>query len=137
MCSLPCSLPLLASRVHDLEILRQSMSSFRIDVQPLTQRAGDLQSNRLSERARHRLRALVSVRSKLFGTSYRAQEHFDSTGVNREGNNGSPAPGRREPKPLRMSVTPAASQTCVFIGTGIIPTSHGSAGPALRDHKTR
>jgi hypothetical protein len=107
MCSLPCSLPLLASRVHDLEILRQSMSSFRIDVQPLTQRAGDLQSNRLSERARHRLRALVSVRSKLFGTSYRAQEHFDSTGVNREGNNGSPAPGRREPRVLSLHGSPS------------------------------
>ena len=37
----------------------------------------------------------------------------------------------------RMSVTPAASQTCAFIGTGIIPTNHGSAGQASRDHKTR
>ena len=37
-------------------------------------------------------------------------------------------------KPLRMSVTSAASQTCAFIGTGIIPTGHGSVGPASRDH---
>ncbi len=42
-----------------------------------------------------------------------------------------------EAKPLRMSVTPAASQTCVFMGTGIIPTGRGSAGPAPRDRKTR
>ncbi len=31
--------------------------------------------------------------------------------------------------PLRMSVTPAASQTCAVIGTGIIPTGRGSADP--------
>ena len=36
---------------------------------------------------------------------------------------------------LRMSVTPAASQTCAFNGTGIIPTSHGAAVPMPRDHK--
>ena len=33
---------------------------------------------------------------------------------------------------MRISVTPAASQTCAFIGTGIISTGHGSAGPAPR-----
>ncbi len=39
--------------------------------------------------------------------------------------------------PLRMSVTPAASQTRVFAGTGITPIAPGSAEPALRDHTRR
>ena len=39
--------------------------------------------------------------------------------------------------PRRMSVTPAASQTRVFAGTGITPTCHGSAAPAPRDRSLR
>jgi hypothetical protein len=39
--------------------------------------------------------------------------------------------------PLRMSVTPAASQTRVLAGTGIKPTALGSAAPRLQDHSSR
>lgn len=37
----------------------------------------------------------------------------------------------------RMSVTPAASQTRVFAGTGIMQIAHGSAGPVLRGRSHR
>jgi hypothetical protein len=39
--------------------------------------------------------------------------------------------------PLHMSVTPAASQTRVFAGTGVKRSTHGSAAPAPRDHSSR
>jgi len=39
--------------------------------------------------------------------------------------------------PLRMSVTPAASQTRVFAGTGITPKAPGSVAPRLQDHSSR
>ena len=39
--------------------------------------------------------------------------------------------------PRRMSVTPAASQTRVFAGTGIMQKGPGSDGPRLRDHNRR
>lgn len=37
-------------------------------------------------------------------------------------------------KPRRMSITPAASQTFVALGTGITRTGSGSTGPAPRGH---
>lgn len=37
----------------------------------------------------------------------------------------------------RMSVTPAASQTYVFVGTGIIRIDLVSAGPAPQDRRPR
>lgn len=40
-------------------------------------------------------------------------------------------------KPRRMSVTPAASQTFVFEGTGIIPIGHGSDGQGHQGHRSR
>ena len=43
----------------------------------------------------------------------------------------------KEAKPLRMSVTPAASQTRVLAGTGITPKVPGSAAPAPQDHSCR
>ena len=48
-----------------------------------------------------------------------------------------PGLSRQRGKALARSVTPAASQTCVSIGTGIIPKARGSAGPVPRDHAPR
>jgi hypothetical protein len=39
--------------------------------------------------------------------------------------------------PRRMSVTPAASQTLAFAGTGITTSGRGSAAPGHRDHRRR